>query len=326
MTAFQTIAGFQVSDRVLDAVHEASRRTGTDFGYMMAKAATESAFQPEARAATSNATGLYQFINSTWIAMVHRYGDRYGLDRYAAQISEGPGGALTVADSAARRAILDLRNDPTLSALMAGEYANENRAHLESALGTRVGPTELYMAHFLGAHGGARFLSTLRQAPGTSGAALFPAAAEANRPAFYDRSTGRALTVQEIYDAFDRRTRRTMAMVGESVGLHRQVASVAHAPHPSAPPAPLQTGNEVPGGHGYFAARPAPASFFADAAGAASRPGGWAHAGQSGVPVARANASAHPASAHGPGPSGEAAEPAPGGRSLSLWTVLMASS
>ncbi len=43
------------------AVRQASDSTGVDFSYLMAKAAQESSFDPEAKAATSSATGLYQF-------------------------------------------------------------------------------------------------------------------------------------------------------------------------------------------------------------------------------------------------------------------------
>lgn len=331
MPAVHTLGHYRISDRVLGAVREASRVTGTDFGYMMAKAATESAFQPDARAATSNATGLYQFIDSTWISMVHRYGAQYGLERHAARISQTAGGSLSVADPADRRAILDLRRDPRLSALMAGEYANENRAHLEHTLGSRVGPTELYMAHFLGAHGGARFLDTLRRAPETLGAQLFPAAAAANRPAFYERESGRALTVREIYAAFDNRVRRTMAMVGELPAGPGAGAAVAARSAPAGPPAaPRETGNEVPGGRGYFAARPTPASFFTTAARSAAPEAGWSRRDgdmpqpADPTPMSRP-AAMHPASAAGPAES-ESAAPPPGGRQLSLWAVLTASS
>ncbi len=212
--ATHAMGGYRVSEQVLNAVREASQRTGIDFRYMMAKAATESAFQPGARAGTSNATGLYQFINSTWLGMIKMHGERYGLGHLAEQIVQQPNGTLTVADPAVRRQILDLRNDPRLSALMAGEYALENREYIARQVGGEIGPTELYFGHFLGAGGAATFLSALRANPQQTGAALFPAAAAANGPAFYDRG-GRALTLQQIYDAFEARVSRVMAMCDE---------------------------------------------------------------------------------------------------------------
>lgn len=214
MTQTYTIGGYQVSDQVLSAVREASRRTGIDFRYMMAKAATESAFQPTVRAGSTGATGLYQFIDSTWLAMIKTHGHQYGLGRYADQIGSS-GGGLSVADPAVRREILNLRNDPRISALMAGEYALENRDYLSQAVGGTIGPTELYLGHFLGAGGAAQFLGALRRNPSQTGAALFPAAAACNGPAFYDGSTGRALTLREIYDQMARRVENGMAMVDD---------------------------------------------------------------------------------------------------------------
>ncbi len=214
MTQTYAIGGYQVSDQVLSAVREASQRTGIDFRYMMAKAATESAFQPTVRAGSTGATGLYQFIDSTWLAMIRDHGHQYGLGHYADQIGAG-GSGIRVADPTLRREILDLRNDPRISALMAGEYALENRDYLSQTVGGPIGPTELYLSHFLGAGGASQFLNAMRQNPGQSGAALFPAAAACNGPAFFERGTGRALTVSEIYDQMASRVARGMAMVDE---------------------------------------------------------------------------------------------------------------
>ncbi len=312
MTTVHDIGPYRVPDPVLGAVQEASRRTGIDFAYLMAKAATESAFRPDARAATSNATGLFQFINSTWLAMVRNHGHEYGLGRYADRIVERPDGSLTVPDPALRREILDLRNDPRLSAVMAAEYAGENRAHLERTFGGPVGPTELYLGHFLGAGGASRFLNALRRDPQQLGANLFPAAAAANGPAFYDMASGRALTLNEIYGLFDRRIRRDMAMVSGVPAAPSAVAGAIAA-------APRETGNEIPGGRGYFAARSAPADFFQRAGGAP--PGLAAASAATAGSQSAAPAAVHPLSAGDPG----AVAALPGGRSLSLWTVLTAS-
>jgi len=313
MTTVHDIGPYRVPDRVLGAVQEASRRTGIDFAYLMAKAATESAFRSDARAATSNATGLFQFINSTWLGMVRNHGHTYGLDRYAEQIVERPDGSLTVPDPAMRREILDLRNDPRLSAVMAAEYARENREHLERTYGGRIGPTELYMGHFLGADGASRFLNALRRDPQQLGAALFPAAAAANGPVFYDMASGRAHTLREIYALFDRRIGRDMAMVSGVPAAAQPVAGAIAS-------APRETGNEIPGGRGYFAARNAPAEFFQRAG--ASAPGFAARApAAADGPGPAAPAAAHPLSAQGPG--GAAGQP--GARAMSLWTVLTAS-
>lgn len=212
--AIHSIGGYRVTDQVLSAVREASDRTGVDFSYMMAKAAQESGFQPDAHAPNSSATGLYQFIDSTWLGMVKAHGAEHGLGAYADKITERPDGGLTVADPAARREILALRNDPRLNALMAGEYANDNRDYLESTVGGQIGTTELYLAHFLGAGGAATFLRGMRANPDQPAANLFPEAAAANQGVFYDRQTGSPRSLRQVHAWLAQRIDRGTSLAG----------------------------------------------------------------------------------------------------------------
>ena len=204
MATTQIIGGHRVSEQVLGAVREASRRTGADFDYMLAKAAQESGFRPDAEAPTSSATGLYQFIDSTWLETVRAHGARHGLGAIARQITVESDGRPAVADPATRQRILDLRRDPRLNAVMAGELANDNRAHLDREVGGTIGPTELYLAHFLGAEAATSFIVGLRTTPGRPAAELFPAAARANRAVFFDRDTGAARSLAEVHARFGR--------------------------------------------------------------------------------------------------------------------------
>jgi hypothetical protein len=137
------------------------------------------------RARTSSATGLYQFIDDTWLGTVKKHGDRFGLGALADQIALTPSGRARVADPTQRAAILALRNDPEVASLMAAGLAEDNRAHLTPILGRQPDHTELYLAHFLGAGGAGRFLSELQADPGQSAAALFALPAAANRAIFY---------------------------------------------------------------------------------------------------------------------------------------------
>src|SRR5215813_10763164 len=114
-----TIAGHRVSADVANAVQRAASRTGVDFNYLMSQAAQESGFRNDARAQTSSATGLFQFIDSTWLAMVRDHGAKYGLAQYANAIQGQSGGPARVADPAVRQQILDLRYNPDVSAAMA---------------------------------------------------------------------------------------------------------------------------------------------------------------------------------------------------------------
>lgn len=179
---------------VTRAVRQASARSGVDFAYLMAKAAAESSYRAELKATTSSATGLYQFVQGTWMEMVGRHGDKYGLGDYAAAIRANK------VDPGLKREILALRNDPKMSALMAAEYTSANRAHLESRVNGKIGSTELYLAHFLGARGAERFIAAQRTNPDQAGADLLPKAAAVNRNVFYDGARKRSLG--EIHQRF----------------------------------------------------------------------------------------------------------------------------
>ena len=167
----------------------------------MNKASQESSFDPSAKATASSATGLFQFTSQTWLHMVKTYGDQYGLGTYAAQISEEAGGRLIVSDPAARQAILALRKDPQVSAEMAGELDKENAAALTQKVGGKIGSTELYLAHFLGAGGASSFIRQMRSNPTVAAADVLPTAAAANPSVFYAKD-GQKRSVQQIYQHF----------------------------------------------------------------------------------------------------------------------------
>jgi len=192
------------SSRVIQAVQKASAKTGVDFAFLMEKASTESSFDPNAKSKSSSASGLYQFIDGTWLTMVKRYGDKYGLGDYADKI-EMKNGKACVDDCDVKTAILNLRNNPEISACMAGEYSAENKDFLQDHTKGDVGATELYLAHFMGAGGAAKFLNA-RDYDGTAiGAQIFPNAAHANKNVFYDRTTGKPRTLDEIYNLFQKK-------------------------------------------------------------------------------------------------------------------------
>lgn len=182
---------------VTSAIRQASARTGVDFSYLMAQASQESGFRPEARASTSSAAGLYQFTDRTWLQMVRDHGSKYGLDDLARQV--GRGERFRVSSEETRQQILALRDDPTLSAAMAAEYAQANSTKLRNELGREPQASDLYLAHFLGPSGAVKFLTALEQTPDVSAASVLPAAADANRNVFYSRDDGRALSVAEIH-------------------------------------------------------------------------------------------------------------------------------
>ena len=189
-----------VDPTVLRSIRQASQATSTDFGLLMAQAKRESGFRVETKSSTSSAAGLFQFVDSTWLDMVHRFGDKYGIGDLAQQISQTGSGKFVVANTGSRQKILDLRKDPAISASLAAEYAKQNRNEMEQSLGRPLSRGDLYMAHFLGAGGATQFLKALDNKGDTPAAKLLPDAAAANPSIFYDGS-GRAKTVREIYQS-----------------------------------------------------------------------------------------------------------------------------
>ncbi len=164
-------------DNVRAAIARASQATGVDFSLLVETARRESALNPNARAGTSSATGLFQFIESTWLDMVRRHGAEHGLGAEAASLGNG-------ADPAARREILALRNDPEISARMAAELARDNAQTLQAQLGRAPSAGELYAAHVMGSGGAARLIEAAANGA-VSAAAIFPREAAANRGLFY---------------------------------------------------------------------------------------------------------------------------------------------
>jgi hypothetical protein len=190
-----------LSTSVIGAIKNAAAKTGVDFSYLLKKATQESGLDPTAKAATSSATGLFQFTNQTWLQMVKNDGAKYGLGAYASQIATGSNGHLSISDPAAKQAILALRTDPTVSSEMAGELDKQNAASLQQNVGGKVGDTELYLAHFLGAGGASDFLNAMHANPNASAASVVPDAASSNNAVFYTKS-GQPRTLAQIYQHF----------------------------------------------------------------------------------------------------------------------------
>lgn len=180
---------------VIGGIRLAAARSGVDFDYLLAQARVESGLNPAAAAPTSSARGLYQFTAGTWLDTVRKHGAEHGLGWAADALKAG-------ADPTTRATILDLRRDAGTSASMAAALAADNAKLLERRLGHTANATELYLAHFLGAGGAARFLQARAANPdGAASAAVLPAAARANASVFTARG-GRARTLAEVYERF----------------------------------------------------------------------------------------------------------------------------
>lgn len=170
--------------RIRAAIAQAANSTGVDFGFLYNQARLESSLDPQAKARTSSAAGLFQFTKQTWLQVVKVHGADHGAG-WAAHAIEQSGSGLNVSDPQQRTAIDKLRYDPEFASAMAAEFASDNRAHLETGLGRSAEPADLYLAHFLGGAGAVNFLAAQDADPDAAAAPLFPAAAAANRSVFY---------------------------------------------------------------------------------------------------------------------------------------------
>lgn len=142
------------SERVIAAIKRASDMTGVDYGYMMAMAEKESSFNPNAKAKTSSATGLFQFTDTTWAGMQKNYPQYNFKDRYS----------------------------PEENALAAALLTKENSNSLQKKGISNPSPSDLYLAHFAGPVSAAKLIKAPNDADASS--IVGSRAADANKPTF----------------------------------------------------------------------------------------------------------------------------------------------
>ncbi|MEA2824259.1 MAG: hypothetical protein QOF03_741 [Alphaproteobacteria bacterium] len=191
-------AAATVRTDVMAALHAASHKTGLDFDYLFNTAMRESSLNTQAKSKSSSASGLFQFIDQTWLGLVKQYGGRYGLGSYASAIQQTSDGHYVVASNDTKAAILALRQDPEMSAVMAGESAKQTKQTLECALGRTVCAGELYAAHFLGTSGARHLIQLSETNPNMRADVAFPQVSKGNKSMFF-HADGTAKTVGELY-------------------------------------------------------------------------------------------------------------------------------
>jgi hypothetical protein len=183
---------------VVAALRNAAAATGSDFHYLLGTAMRESSLKPNAQSSASSAAGLFQFIDQTWLGLVKEHGGQYGLSNYAAAISKDADGRYH-APASEKQAILNLRKDPEVCALMAGEYAKSTQGQMRASLGRDVCGGELYAAHFLGPDAACKLIRLVGSDPSADAAAQFPQAANSNKTVFF-HADGAPKSVREVYD------------------------------------------------------------------------------------------------------------------------------
>lgn len=219
------------------ALDQAGVRNGVDFDYLLQTAIRESSLNPTARARTSSATGLFQFIESTWLEVMKAEGPRLGYEDFADHIEDN-NGEFFVRNPAVRQQILDLRNDPQIASDMAAAFTRRNGDYLYGKFGRMPSPGELYIAHFLGARGAERFFDLGLRNPDALAAEAFPRPAAANPTIFYQN--GRPRTVREVYEVLV--SRHTGGTPSNAAFAAQQMAGQSEVPsrveRDAAPPIP----------------------------------------------------------------------------------------
>lgn len=146
-----------------DMIVGAAKAIGIPVNTLLGLIGVESGFDPNARAGSSSAAGLGQFLTGTWQEMMGKHATRLGVPTSATQF------------------------DAKASALMAAQYIKDNG-------GTNDTATRAYMKHFLGPGGAKKFFAARPEATGVS---ILPDAAKANPGIFFDN--GRPRSVAQIY-------------------------------------------------------------------------------------------------------------------------------
>jgi hypothetical protein len=222
-----------VRTKVAGAIKQAADSVGASFEYLLSTAKMESDFNPTAGASTSSAHGLYQFIDQTWLGTVKDAGGQLGYGQYADAITKNPSGDYTVSDPSMRQAIMKLRDDPKAASSMAAALTQSNSLQLTGKIGRRPSDAELYMAHFMGVGGAAKLITSAQETPRATADQIFPSAAAANRPIFYDQE-GRARSVSQVYSVLTTRysgaansstTRGALALYGSGSNVALASAS-----------------------------------------------------------------------------------------------------
>lgn len=197
----------KIRRHLVQKIVRAAQAVQTDPVLLMAVADKESSFITEVQAKTSSATGLFQFIERTWLGVVRDFGPKYGLTQEASLVVSGDNGKPSVADAAERTRILELRRDPYLAALMAGEMLKRDAARIALRIGRELTLGEVYLAHFLGPDDAEEFLASVVDKPKSAAAQMLPGPARANRTIFFAAQRGRrkaaSLSVAQVHEKFE---------------------------------------------------------------------------------------------------------------------------
>ncbi len=224
-----------VPQSLASVLNAAGDKSDVDFSYLLKTAIRESSLNPTAKAGTSSATGLFQFLDTTFLQVMKSEGPRLGYQKYADAITQNADGDYVIRDAKLRAEVLKLREDPQVSADMAAAFTKSNGDYLKEKFGRMPSPGELYIAHFLGPQGAEKMFNAGLQDPDQVAAKLFPRQAAANKTIFY--ADGHARTIREVYRALV--AQHQGPVNPDAAFAAQQVAAQAAVPLPAVPDAPV---------------------------------------------------------------------------------------
>lgn len=193
----------------IDAMYDASVELDVDFGVMALSAMLESDFGNNTVSPTSSARGMFQFIDSTWLILMKKYGDRIGheAESNAIQFDEKTGKFSIKSDGRiARESILAIRNDNRITSLIKAYQFKEEQIALNELGISKPHATDFYIAHLLGL-GLAKKLYDLKNSHSSvelihAGSEGLRSAAELNPYFFYASEKYQPLNAAESYARF----------------------------------------------------------------------------------------------------------------------------
>jgi soluble lytic murein transglycosylase-like protein len=125
---------------IIETIRNSAQLVGVSPRVALTIAMLESSLNPDAQASTSSAGGLFQFVDSTWKAMVQRYGNEYGMS-------------------------IEDKMNPSANSIMGCLLIKENTKSLQRTLSYAPGIREIYLAHFAGIGKAIKVLRALNDKP-----------------------------------------------------------------------------------------------------------------------------------------------------------------
>ncbi|MCB9989568.1 MAG: hypothetical protein H6868_09605 [Rhodospirillales bacterium] len=187
---------FAVSSAVQKAVAKAARTTGNSEEFLYRVYARESGLTPDSCNNVNGPCGLAQFQPETFLEFAYKYKGQLPKEhkKLYDQIKYGKSThwKYTVTNPKTKAALLELRNDPEVAAILGGFHMNENFARVKKALpkaiARQLDDTDKYIGgHFLSVGGGSKFLKLLHNPKTAHHAAkdYLPEQAKSNEAIFY---------------------------------------------------------------------------------------------------------------------------------------------